>query len=268
MELEDVLTKVVGDRRHERHLERSGRDHDLIGPIAPRCRARRRYRPSACRMARTRLPSATGRAKCRRVLGEVGHDVVAARVAVRIAGEGQTRQAAIASGRKQLQRVPPCAPSGRRLLRRLEDRELATLPSQEIPDRKTGLAAADNDHLAIVATVVRSRVDFRFMLVQVWSPVRRIGSPKPARRLVLASGALRKAPAPSAEPTTAQAICGAGHACHRRRLELWLDSEPWQPLEPTAASTSSDRPVSFIAASSSSPRIGASRSKPTRGRRD
>ena len=85
------------------------------------------------------------------VLGEVGHHVVAAGVAVRIAGEGQARQAAVASGRKQLQRVPPRAPGGRRLLRRLEDREVATLLSQEIPDRKTGLAAADDDHLQVIA---------------------------------------------------------------------------------------------------------------------
>ena len=35
VDLEDVLTEVVGDRRHERHLERSGGDHDLIRFIAP-----------------------------------------------------------------------------------------------------------------------------------------------------------------------------------------------------------------------------------------
>ena len=85
------------------------------------------------------------------VLGQIGRNVVAAGIAVRIAGEGQARQAAVASRRKQLQRIPPRAPSGRRLLRRLEDRELATLPSQEIPDRETGLAAADDDHLQVIA---------------------------------------------------------------------------------------------------------------------
>jgi hypothetical protein len=35
MALEDVFTEAVGDRRHERDLERSGRDHDLVGRIAP-----------------------------------------------------------------------------------------------------------------------------------------------------------------------------------------------------------------------------------------
>jgi len=33
MELEHVLTKLVGDRRHERDLERSSGDHDLIRPV-------------------------------------------------------------------------------------------------------------------------------------------------------------------------------------------------------------------------------------------
>ena len=34
MQLDHVLTEAVGDRRHERDLERSGGDHDLIGRIA------------------------------------------------------------------------------------------------------------------------------------------------------------------------------------------------------------------------------------------
>ena len=37
------------------------------------------------------------------------------------------------------------------LLCGLEDREVATLLSQEVPDRKTGLAAADNDHIQVIA---------------------------------------------------------------------------------------------------------------------
>src|SRR5436305_610253 len=64
-----------------------------------------------------------------RVLGEIGHHVVAARVAARIAGEGQARQAAVANGRKEVQRVPPSAPGGPRLRCRLQDREAATLLS-------------------------------------------------------------------------------------------------------------------------------------------
>ena len=84
------------------------------------------------------------------VLGQIGGNVVAAWIAVGIAGERQARQAAVASRRKQLQRVPPRAPGARRLLPRLEDRELATLLSQEMPDRKTRLAAADDDHVQVM----------------------------------------------------------------------------------------------------------------------
>ena len=85
------------------------------------------------------------------VLGEVVHHVITPGIRVRIAGERQTRQAAVASGREQLERVPPCAPGVRRLIGRFEDRELATLLSQEIPDRKSGLAAADHSHLEVIA---------------------------------------------------------------------------------------------------------------------
>ena len=136
--------------RHERHLKRSGRDHDLIRCIAPAV--------DLDEVPALGLPDGTDAAAQHHrqrelpgVLGEVGHHVVTPGIRVRIAGERQARQAAVASGREQLQRVPPRAPGGRRLLRRLEDREVATLLSQEIPDRKPGLAAADYNHLEVIA---------------------------------------------------------------------------------------------------------------------
>ena len=105
MELEDVLTELVGDRRHERHLERSGRHHDLIRRIAPAVDLDEvpalgppDGTDAAAQLHRQReVPG---------VVGEVGHHVVAPGIGVRIAGEGQTRQAAVASGRKQLAASP------------------------------------------------------------------------------------------------------------------------------------------------------------------
>ena len=60
-------------------------------------------------------------------------------------------------------------------VRRLQDREIATLLSQEIPDRKTGLSAADHDHVVAAGLVIPDlgrvvRVGFVHSVVQVcWS---------------------------------------------------------------------------------------------------
>src|SRR5205085_12184258 len=71
------------------------------------------------------------------VIAQITDDVVAPGVAVRLAGERHARQAAVANRREQLQRVPPCAPAGCVLRCRLQDRELPTLLSEEVPDRQT-----------------------------------------------------------------------------------------------------------------------------------
>jgi hypothetical protein len=134
-------------------VERSGGDHHLIGrvvavldlDVVPILGPPDRPDAAAQLNRQGEVPG---------IRSEVGRHVVAAGVAVRIAREGQAWQAAVASRGKQLQRVPPGAPGGRRVLSRFENRELATLPSEEVPDSKTRLAAADNDHVAIGAAVV------------------------------------------------------------------------------------------------------------------
>src|SRR4051794_2207928 len=85
-----------------------------------------------------------------RIFGEIGSDLVATGVPLRIAGKSQAREAAVASRRKQLQRIPPPMPSSRRLLRRLENREPAALLRQKMPDGKTSLAAPDDDHIEVI----------------------------------------------------------------------------------------------------------------------
>ena len=54
-----------------------------------------------------------------RVVVQVGDDLVAARVAVGVAGERQAGQAVVAHGREQPQRVPAAPPGGGRARRRL-----------------------------------------------------------------------------------------------------------------------------------------------------
>jgi hypothetical protein len=82
------------------------------------------------------------------VIGQVVHDLVATGVAVRVARERETGERVIAGGREQLERVPALAPCGRRLVRRLEDRDVAPLAGEEVADRQAGLATADHNHLA------------------------------------------------------------------------------------------------------------------------
>ena len=93
MELEDLFTDAVSDRRHEGHLERPGGDHDLIGRIAVAVKLDE--------VAGLGAPDGADAAaqhhresEPRRILGEVGDHVVTAGIAVRIAGE--RRESALA----------------------------------------------------------------------------------------------------------------------------------------------------------------------------
>ena len=85
-----------------------------------------------------------------RVVLQVGHDLVAVRVAVGVAGERPAGQAVAAHGREQPQRVPALAPGGGRLAGGFEDGEAAVLPGQEVADGQAGLAAADHDDVAVL----------------------------------------------------------------------------------------------------------------------
>ena len=93
-----------------------------------------------------------------RVVGEVGDDVVAARVASGSPGNARPGQAVVADRREQPQRVPALAPRCRQRVGRFEDRELPALLGEQVANRQAGVAAADDDHLAPVACRVSGHV--------------------------------------------------------------------------------------------------------------
>jgi hypothetical protein len=95
-----------GDRRHQRLLERAGRDDDLASQVRPAGRddlvpavdlGERLY--SAVELDRQLEPAG--------VVGQIADDLVAGRIVIRIAREGLSGQAAVAGRGEQLQRVPP-----------------------------------------------------------------------------------------------------------------------------------------------------------------
>ena len=79
MELEDILPEFVRDRRHERGLERPGRDDNLIGRITAALDLDQ-VAVLGRRIERTLLPS-TGVRRVPGVLGEIAHHFVTAGVA-------------------------------------------------------------------------------------------------------------------------------------------------------------------------------------------
>src|ERR671919_3243759 len=81
------------------------------------------------------------------VISQVGHDLVASWVALRVARERQARKAAVADRREELQRVPAPAPGRRELLASLEDDEVLAVLGEEVAHREPGLARSDHDHV-------------------------------------------------------------------------------------------------------------------------
>src|SRR3954453_6715217 len=146
VQLRHVTAEVSGHHRPERHLKRPGGDHDLVGFVGPfgelddEAIVAGPHGPDAAVELDRQLEAL-------RVVREVGDDVVAAGVAVGVAGKGQTRQAVVADRREQLQGVPAGPPCGGRFAGRLQDREPAALLSQEVADGQSCLATADDDHV-------------------------------------------------------------------------------------------------------------------------
>ena len=91
-----------------------------------------------------------GQVEVLRVAREVVDDLVAAGIGVGVARKREAGQAVVAHGREQLQRVPPLAPRRSRRVGRLENREAAAVPGQEVPERQPCLAAADHDDVVAV----------------------------------------------------------------------------------------------------------------------
>jgi len=95
VQLQDLRVEASGDRRHERHLEGASRDDDLIGLVRPLVRCDEivavglRERPHARVQLDWQLE-----ALC--VFREIVDDLVAARIAVWVAGERQARKSRVA----------------------------------------------------------------------------------------------------------------------------------------------------------------------------
>jgi hypothetical protein len=139
VELHDLWTEALRDRRRERDLERAGGDHDLVGLACPVVELDQVGGVGLADRANAaveldRQVEVTG------VVGQVGDDLVPTGVVPGITRESHAGERVIAGRREQLERVPPLAPRGGRLLGGFEDREIAALPSKEVADCKSGLA--------------------------------------------------------------------------------------------------------------------------------
>ena len=102
MKLLDLWIEILSDRWHKRDLERAGGDHDLIGlvgpiveldPVGGACLTDRSY----AAVQFDRKVEALG------VVGQIDGDLVAVRVAVRVAGEVKAGKGVIARRREQLE---------------------------------------------------------------------------------------------------------------------------------------------------------------------
>src|SRR5918999_12820 len=156
VELGNLGRELIRDRRHEPSLERPGRNDNLlrrvaavlgfnaVGAVGPTDRAN-------ATVERDRQIEVLG------VVRQVVYDVVAGRVAVRVAGKGKPGETAVANGRKELERVPALPPRRRGRGRSLEDHEVAPLLGEKVADRQAGLATTDNDHLALLGRAVIGR---------------------------------------------------------------------------------------------------------------
>ena len=149
--LEDLVGEAVGECRHVRHLERACGHDDLIGqdPLLARLEHERVALP--CQRA-DRARERDRQLEVRGVPLEVGDDLVARRVSVRVAGEGEPRQRVVAARREEDERVPAAPPGGTDGVRGFDDHEPSALLGEKVPDGEAGLARADHDD--VVALVV------------------------------------------------------------------------------------------------------------------
>jgi hypothetical protein len=143
-----VAAQFGSYRRRERHLKRPGGDHDLVGFVAAVDDLDEEAAVVACPDRVHAAVELNRQLEPSRVIGEVGHDVVAPRVAVGVAREVEPGQAVVAHGREQPQRVPAGSPRGGGYAGGFEDGEPAALLGEEVADGQAGLAAADDDDLA------------------------------------------------------------------------------------------------------------------------
>jgi hypothetical protein len=148
VQLCDRGRQPLGERRGARGLEGAGGDDDLVGLHAAPVQFDAVAGAGAGAVQPAHAATELDR-KVAGVVGEVGDDLVARGVVVRIAGKGLAGEAVVARRREEPQRVPPLAPRGRGGIGGLEDDEVAVLVGEVAADGETGLTAADDDDLAV-----------------------------------------------------------------------------------------------------------------------
>jgi hypothetical protein len=144
--LEDDRRQLIGERGDPGDVERPGGDDDLVGLDAPAVEleheraVRRRQGPHGAAELDRQLERP-------RVLLQVADHLVAARVAVGVAGKCQSGKRVVAARREQDQRVPALTPRHTDGLTRLDDHEPPARAREEVAHRKAGLAGTNHDHV-------------------------------------------------------------------------------------------------------------------------
>src|SRR5829696_4103396 len=156
VELDDLRVQPARDRRDHRNLERAGGDHHLIRLVRPVLEL---DDVAVARLADGGDAAVELDRQVARVLLQVGHDLVARRIVLGVAGERHARQAVVAHGREEDQRVPALAPRGGRGGGGFEDREVAPLFGEQVTDREAGLASPDDDDVAAGGHAVTSKLN-------------------------------------------------------------------------------------------------------------
>jgi hypothetical protein len=156
--LEQVRRELAGERRHARDLKGTGGEDDLVGLDLPVLE--RDDEPAAFRIHRPHRAFELDRElEGGGVPLEIGDHFVARRVTVRFTREREPREAVIAAGREQNQRVPATAPSCSDRIGTVDDQEPPARARQEIADRNPGLAGPDHDDVeALAGTLGRVRL--------------------------------------------------------------------------------------------------------------
>jgi hypothetical protein len=83
-----------------------------------------------------------------RVVLEICDHLVTGRIAIRIAGEGKTRQAVVTARREQRERFPSLSPGGADGPR-FDDEEMPPLLHEEVTHGQSGLACADDGYVKV-----------------------------------------------------------------------------------------------------------------------
>jgi hypothetical protein len=148
--LKDGRVEVGCEGWHAWHLKGPGGDDDLVGLNG--C-AVLKVEPEAAVLVSDRPDLAAelhGEVVGLRVALEVGDDLVAAGIAVRVAGELEPGKAVVAPRREERERVPARAPRGTDRVGGVEDDEAAVLLGELVAHGQAGLAAADHCYVVMV----------------------------------------------------------------------------------------------------------------------